>query len=186
MRRLFEALGHAVSRLIRIRYGAMVLPRGLKRGVWMELDERDVQAIRRLTLGDGGRRDAGPARARPGPAGDRNEQRNERQQRRRNDRGGRGPNPNAGRGRVPMTAAVPGNAGAARDGGADRDGRGHGLRPGAIPNPLEQTFDKRFVQNPRSPPAGAASAAAAAASVPAAAHRRGARAGPGGPSSRTR
>jgi 23S rRNA pseudouridine2605 synthase len=32
VRRLFEAVGHAVSRLIRIRYGAMVLPRGLKRG----------------------------------------------------------------------------------------------------------------------------------------------------------
>ena len=38
VRRLFETVGHAVSRLIRIRYGAMVLPRGLKRGGWMELD----------------------------------------------------------------------------------------------------------------------------------------------------
>jgi 23S rRNA pseudouridine2605 synthase len=45
VRRLFEALGHAVSRLIRIRYGAMMLPRGLKRGAWMELDERDIQAL---------------------------------------------------------------------------------------------------------------------------------------------
>ena len=40
-----ESVGHAVSRLIRIRYGAMVLPRGLKRGAWMELDERDIQAL---------------------------------------------------------------------------------------------------------------------------------------------
>jgi 23S rRNA pseudouridine2605 synthase len=47
VRRLFEALGHAVSRLIRIRYGAMVLPRGLKRGVWMELDHADVEALMR-------------------------------------------------------------------------------------------------------------------------------------------
>ncbi len=45
VRRLFEAVGHAVSRLIRIRYGAMVLPRGLKRGAWMELDERDIGAL---------------------------------------------------------------------------------------------------------------------------------------------
>jgi 23S rRNA pseudouridine2605 synthase len=47
VRRLFEAVGHAVSRLIRIRYGAMVLPRGLKRGSWMELDERDIDALTR-------------------------------------------------------------------------------------------------------------------------------------------
>ncbi len=40
-----EAVGHAVSRLIRIRYGAMVLPRGLKRGGWMELAESDIRAL---------------------------------------------------------------------------------------------------------------------------------------------
>ena len=45
VRRMFEAVGHAVSRLIRIRYGAMVLPRGLKRGAWMELDEGDINAL---------------------------------------------------------------------------------------------------------------------------------------------
>ncbi|VTY33857.1 Ribosomal large subunit pseudouridine synthase B [Xylophilus ampelinus] len=45
VRRLFEAVGHAVSRLIRIRYGAMVLPRGLRRGAWLELDERDIRAL---------------------------------------------------------------------------------------------------------------------------------------------
>lgn len=45
VRRMFEAVGHAVSRLIRIRYGAMVLPKGLKRGAWMELDETDIQGL---------------------------------------------------------------------------------------------------------------------------------------------
>ncbi|MDP2366930.1 pseudouridine synthase [Rhodoferax sp.] len=45
VRRMFEAVGHAVSRLIRIRYGAMMLPRGLKRGAWMELDEGDIRAL---------------------------------------------------------------------------------------------------------------------------------------------
>ncbi len=45
VRRMFEAVGHAVSRLIRIRYGAVVLPRGLKRGAFVELDERDIQDL---------------------------------------------------------------------------------------------------------------------------------------------
>lgn len=45
VRRMFEAVGHAVSRLIRIRYGAMQLPRGLKRGAWMELDAMDIKAL---------------------------------------------------------------------------------------------------------------------------------------------
>lgn len=48
VRRMLESLGHAVSRLIRIRYGAMVLPRGLKRGAWMELDDSDIQALSRV------------------------------------------------------------------------------------------------------------------------------------------
>jgi 23S rRNA pseudouridine2605 synthase len=45
VRRMFEAVGHAVSRLIRIRYGAMVLPRGLKRGAFVELDEIEIRAL---------------------------------------------------------------------------------------------------------------------------------------------
>lgn len=45
VRRMFESVGHAVSRLIRIRYGAMMLPRGLKRGAWLELGETDIRAL---------------------------------------------------------------------------------------------------------------------------------------------
>jgi len=45
VRRMFEAVGHAVSRLIRIRYGAMMLPRGLKRGAWLELDDSDIRGL---------------------------------------------------------------------------------------------------------------------------------------------
>jgi 23S rRNA pseudouridine2605 synthase len=45
VRRMIESVGHAVSRLIRIRYGAMLLPRGLRRGMWMELGERDIRAL---------------------------------------------------------------------------------------------------------------------------------------------
>ncbi len=55
VRRMLESVGHAVSRLIRIRYGAMVLPRGLKRGAWLELDESDIRALMRA-VGDGAAR----------------------------------------------------------------------------------------------------------------------------------
>lgn len=49
VRRMFEVVGHAVSRLIRIRYGSMVLPRGLKRGAWMELDASDIDLLTRAS-----------------------------------------------------------------------------------------------------------------------------------------
>jgi 23S rRNA pseudouridine2605 synthase len=48
VRRMFEAVGHAVSRLIRIRYGAFMLPRGLRRGAYVELDERDIAQLTRV------------------------------------------------------------------------------------------------------------------------------------------
>jgi len=57
VRRMFEAVGHAVSRLIRIRYGAMLLPRGLKRGAWMELDDADIKGL--MQAATVGRRSAG-------------------------------------------------------------------------------------------------------------------------------
>ena len=77
VRRMFEAVGHAVSRLIRIRYGAMVLPRGLKRGAWMELDDVDIRAVMQAAgtrIGQGrgeaaGGRANGRERGRAGGAG---------------------------------------------------------------------------------------------------------------------
>ncbi len=45
VRRMFEAIGLTVSRLIRTRYGAMTLPSGLKRGRWEELEENAVRAL---------------------------------------------------------------------------------------------------------------------------------------------
>jgi 23S rRNA pseudouridine2605 synthase len=45
VRRMSEAAGHAVSRLIRIRYGVFALPKGLKRGAWMELDMPAIRAL---------------------------------------------------------------------------------------------------------------------------------------------
>src|SRR4029079_8528713 len=52
VRKLFDAVGLTVSRLIRIRYGTVVLPHGLRRGAWVELDDNDVRAIRRLASGN--------------------------------------------------------------------------------------------------------------------------------------
>jgi 23S rRNA pseudouridine2605 synthase len=88
VRRMLEAVGHAVSRLIRIRYGAMVLPRGLKRGAWMELDELDIRSLMQVaasrdTRTPGDENSAGPTDAPRRDGGEQPASRNRR-------RGGRG------------------------------------------------------------------------------------------------
>ena len=45
VRRMFEAVGVVVSRLIRVRYGPFVLPPSLKRGQVYELTEADVKKL---------------------------------------------------------------------------------------------------------------------------------------------
>ncbi len=45
VRRLFEALGRKVSRLLRVRYGPVELPRDLRPGNWIELDGKTVAEI---------------------------------------------------------------------------------------------------------------------------------------------
>ncbi|MBL8446936.1 MAG: pseudouridine synthase [Zoogloeaceae bacterium] len=45
VRRMFESQGFTVSRLIRVRYGPVVMPSKLKRGMWMEMPEGDVCAL---------------------------------------------------------------------------------------------------------------------------------------------
>jgi len=70
VRRMLESVGHAVSRLIRIRYGAMVLPRGLKRGAWMELDDSDIRSLVQAAGGAAPHREPGArTSAGPGPRG---------------------------------------------------------------------------------------------------------------------
>lgn len=46
VRRLWESQGARVSRLIRVRYGPVDLPRGLRAGHWRELDPPAVSALR--------------------------------------------------------------------------------------------------------------------------------------------
>lgn len=137
VRKLFDAVGLTVSRLIRIRYGNVVLPRGLKRGVWIDLPEDDVRAIRRLAQGP---RDAPRGNERQKPRPERQAGRPERNDRNdRNDRGRNAPPP-------PRDAREPREP---REREFDEVDGEFDIDPARIPNPLEQTFDKRFVQNPR-------------------------------------
>jgi 23S rRNA pseudouridine2605 synthase len=121
VRRLFEAVGHAVSRLIRIRYGAMVLPRGLKRGAWMELDEGDIRALMRAAerRPGGGAAEAGESGERTPAAGKPGGGRNKR-------RGGPGGRPQ-------------GDKAGARKGGAGQQGRGKGGGDGQ-PDPMKTSL----------------------------------------------
>ena len=126
VRRMMESVGHAVSRLIRIRYGAMVLPRGLKRGAWMELDDADIRALAHAA-GSGRSRAGGQAdgAARPARApGGRNTTRGR-------PAGGRGPSypkpsPNYG-----------GNEGRGAGGRTDKS---QDRQAGAQPDPMKTAF----------------------------------------------
>ena len=173
VRKLFDTVSLTVSRLIRIRYGTVVLPFGLKRGVWVDLEDGDVRAIRRLAgagAGQGPREGAerGDERGAGGPQGQRNDRQGGRQNNQNSQNNNRRDNPrdagprdnprNAPRGRNPDNSlpapSVQANGGDRerdfdRDDDADFD-----IDPASIPNPLEQTFDKRFAPNPRSPVGG--------------------------------
>ncbi|KQQ47102.1 ribosomal large subunit pseudouridine synthase B [Duganella sp. Leaf126] len=70
VRRMFEAIGLTVSRLIRTRYGAMTLPSSLKRGRWEELEEnqvRDMLAVYGVEKKGGAEAGAASARNGKGP-----------------------------------------------------------------------------------------------------------------------
>ena len=62
VRRMFEAVGLTVSRLIRTRYGAMTLPANLKRGRWEELEEDAVRSLLKLSGLEKTATDKAPAR----------------------------------------------------------------------------------------------------------------------------
>ena len=58
VRRMFEAVGLTVSRLIRTRYGALTLPSNLRRGRWEELDEHAVRNLMAASGLDKGKQQA--------------------------------------------------------------------------------------------------------------------------------
>ena len=128
VRRLFEAVGKAVSRLIRIRYGSVVLPRGLRRGVWVDLGPDDVRALREAT-----------GMPQPAAKGGRDAAGDDRRAGRRGRRGRKGRRAEAG------LEGLPASAGRA----ADMDGDEDQDFSGPIPNPLQQTYDKRAIQQAR-------------------------------------
>ncbi|SPB17058.1 ribosomal large subunit pseudouridine synthase B [Caballeronia novacaledonica] len=71
VRRMFEAAGLMVSRLIRTRHGPIALPRGLKRGRWEELEDNQVRSLLesvglKVPTADKGGRSAAP-RVQPDP-----------------------------------------------------------------------------------------------------------------------
>ncbi len=63
VRRMAEAVGVTVSRLVRLRFGPVALPRGLSRGRWLELDESEVHALMREVRQVKGGPGAAPAAA---------------------------------------------------------------------------------------------------------------------------
>lgn len=135
VRRLFDAVGRTVSRLIRIRYGCVVLPRGLKRGAWVDLSPVDVDQLRALT-------GTAPSAERSGDG--RAPRRGDRRGRDGDDR--RPARSTEGRGMAGPQGAGPGSDRRPPRGRADRRER---AEDGAIPNPLQQTFDQRALKESR-------------------------------------
>ncbi len=136
VRRMIEAVGHAVSRLIRIRYGAMVLPRGLKRGAWMELDAVDIRSLQQAAGSRESQRrtDSDDPRPYDRPRGQRN-------QPRRNDMSG-------------ATQVVDGEHQPPTGGGVRSRGRGGqtggGRRPGNRDSTRDVERSVRGAPNPQS------------------------------------
>ncbi|RZI62848.1 MAG: pseudouridine synthase [Rubrivivax sp.] len=182
VRKLFETVGLAVSRLIRIRYGTVVLPRGLRRGVYIELGDADVRIIRQLAGNEprpprqNDRNDRGDKRRRgnsDGPRPSRPEPRNEQRGEQRGDRGDRG-EPRGHRGdqrndqrgdrqdrpqrnneqRAQQNQQRPPQQQQERERDRrPRDEDDDDFIPKHI-NPLEQTFDRRFATGSKRIPQG--------------------------------
>lgn len=145
VRRMFEAVGHAVSRLIRIRYGAMVLPRGLKRGAFVELDENDIWALTSAVTRSESKADTRGDAVHPGKSageGADAPRRGPRGNERARNAGERSRNPGAGSGGAGPGSRF-GKPGAGTQGQRRRDDsppRGDRPTGGAQPDPMKTSF----------------------------------------------
>ncbi|MBD8529015.1 MULTISPECIES: 23S rRNA pseudouridine(2605) synthase RluB [unclassified Massilia] len=158
VRRMFEAVGLTVSRLIRTRYGAMTLPSGLKRGRWEELEENDVRSFmsafgieKKGAAGDGKGKGKGGQQADPRRS---DGNRIDRADANRNvDPFGPpvarvGVPPRGGQGQMPTGRGAGAGGGKGRGGNAGGFGGGASGRPGSgggssrprQPDPLQTTF----------------------------------------------
>ena len=122
VRRMMEAVGHAVSRLIRIRYGAMVLPHGLRRGAWLELGEADIRALMKAAGVERSERAGQPGRGKPGNTGNRGGGRG------RPDRAGQGPRSGQGGAKTSGRGAGKGAGKAAGQGAGQGGGQPDPMR----------------------------------------------------------
>ncbi len=69
VRRLWEAVGLKVSRLIRVRYGMVTLPRGLRPGRWQEMDPKTAKQLLKLVNMEVEAPEPAPTRSGGPPAG---------------------------------------------------------------------------------------------------------------------
>jgi 23S rRNA pseudouridine2605 synthase len=158
VRKLFDKVGLAVSRLIRIRYGCVVLPRGLKRGIYVDLRGEDVGELRRLSAKPGqpprGERQDRGDRPERGERNDRGDRGDRAERGDRGDRGNRGDRPQRqrknGKPAQPQAKVQNDQQNQRRDKRRDKR-RDPDAEFAAIPNPLMQTFDKRAIREARQP-----------------------------------
>ncbi len=147
VRRMFEAIGLTVSRLIRTRYGALTLPSNLKRGRWEEMEENTVRDLMAFV---GVEKKAAGGEPKAAHAGERGNERNGNERGNERNGGERNGGERNGNGR--------GNAGERGERGEKRSGGGRDRERENEPNFNRMDVSNKnadpFPQAPRGRPGG--------------------------------